>query len=249
MKSLNLLVDGNLVQPGSKSDTEFVLSHVEQFDFPLLVEATGYNFETSVPVTADQFAAEFGRLKEKLIAALPGVEQEVILPGLLPPTQHQGLGLGGHLIHTYVKAVERGYKAAYPGRRFHGPGDLTNRVTVCENSGHSRFLDRSGWTIFAYIADIMRCWPVTVERNPQVELIQAGFSVAGGYDGLSILALHPTVLASGYSCPGIDYSGVQVDNGDGSLCAWADYDDIDVCVFEYVRASSGYYSGALSFLG
>ncbi len=240
-----VLENGQFIQPVKQPNKKFKLEHAK-FDFQELVEISSYNFETKVPVTAGEFEAQFNEKRARLLLAMPNICQNVILPGLLPPSPQGDIGTN---LAVYIKAIERGYKKEFLGNVFYGPGKLKGRVQSVQGTGHERILAVKEWTPFVYVADCMRCWPVTVQRTPQPVLIKLGLSVAGGYDGFSILSLHPTILASEWTCPGIDYSGLEVDHGDSSLCAKSFIYNLSLTLTDNVGVSIDHCSGAVSFLG
>ena len=191
------------------------------FDFKKLCDITGHNFGISeVGVSPSEFEDRFNRLLQRIKRLLPGLEKNVILPGLLPPSVNSELEPEAEdditcNIPFYFDVVRRGYGSVYSRRRIVAPyskSDSMPGVDVRKKTGHIRFVNRKKWLVFAYIADCMRHLTVEKQKSPPIQLVKAGFSVAGIYDGFSILALHPKVLAKNHVCPDIDYPGVYLVN-------------------------------------
>lgn len=234
-----------------KPDWDFKLKPQGRFDFKDFLERASHVFEAgSIPISPAQLEDDFGGFRERLLA-LPGLanlSKNVILPGLMPPITNGSIG--SSLMRIFMPAVERGFKAVYPDRTFHSGGNFMKQVLPKSNTGHERFCEPSDeWTLFVYVADCLRGWPVAAQYKAlSKELIAAGLSLVGGYDGLSALALYPTVLA-GNKCPGIDFSGIVLNFGVESLYAGANNDGLNVYANDNLDQAHGNYSGAVSFDG
>lgn len=217
------------------------------FDFAALLAQASYAFGVEVPLSPEQVGVRIKELWDKLTAMseLAGIEQNLILPCILPPIQP-----GRNLVNYFVPAVGRSYLRVFEGREFLTNNKMIGCVQPTPGTGHERFLSPSAdWSLFLCILDCMKSWPVLTQRQPPKELVDLGLSITGGYDGFAMLAEYPQLLMSRYTNPGIDFSGVQLSSGAKAIYVEFDDDYVKIDATDNLGQDYECYSGALSFRG
>ncbi|MFA5029482.1 MAG: hypothetical protein WC518_01875 [Patescibacteria group bacterium] len=204
-------------------DWDFFSKLPPRFDFLELCDRVGHAFEMSEsPISPSDWEDQFESQKERLLA-LSGCSDGhgiVLLPGLLPVAP--GDCIRKSLFNVYIPAVERGYGAIYPKRAFEDWCDgRADSVAAFPGVGHEHLIHLASKglvAVFVYIAHCMRAWPVSTQRRLPRKLFKSNFSLAGGCDTLSVLSLHPDILAAGFCSPTIELSALQTDSPRLSIC-------------------------------
>jgi hypothetical protein len=158
---------------------------------------------------------------------------------------------GKMLEEVFLPAVERSYKAQFPGRGFtnYREGELRGRITVDEQSRHQRFLNTLDQDVVVgvYFPNCLQGFSVGADLE-QMASLPDKFLLSGGFEVCASMIAYPDILARHESTPILHFEALQCETifsfffrpTDYYLCF--DADDI-------LNLKSGRHSGGLTVLG
>jgi hypothetical protein len=200
--------------------------------------------------TADAFRNRVGELTEEVRGnkqcsnLLRGVYLPIVLPQLTVADY------GTTLEQTFLVAVKRAYQRCFPERTFYNyrEGTLAGQVLVMAESRHQMLLDRmvEGPVIDLYFATALHGYGIEADRH-QIEVLPSGYTLSGGFDSSTAVAMYPDVLARDWNTPGLDMAALQWQEPRYSLY-FKSYDR-SLAFGRRALDPDADYSGGLSFVG
>lgn len=191
-----------------------------------------------------EFENRIETLKQK--PEVQSLQNGVCFPIMLP--QFTVKDYGTDLENTFIPAVEKAYKQAFPDRNFYNwrKNDLAKKVSIVDPR-HEALIEhmKIEWVIGLYFPTPLQGYSIPAARE-MVEKLPEGFSLAGPIDSAMALIAFPEVLCRDFKTPILDCAAVSWQSGD-SLC-W-DASDGELRFSRRYLGAGGRASAGLLFVG
>lgn len=212
-----------------KPDRDFLLEQ-PTFDYGDRLARINTYFKSA----ANLSEVEFKTRSEKIITSIredetvSGVLRGVHLPFVIP--QMDVSDYGQALQTLFFPAIERSYRAEFPGRALPRYGDevLKSKLDIIEGSRHERLVDamKHGAVVGVYFPNCLQGFSVDAARE-QMASLPGQFLLAGGFDVAVSVVAYPEVLARDSLVPALDLAALR--------CGWANLS------FFFDSYENGYY--------